>query len=57
MNKARAGRDMKERLGIGKNPLDGAVGRTSKAQYMFQYFLKVVSTQFRTLDGKTVSRS
>lgn len=52
--KAKVGRDMKERLGIGKNPLDGSIGRTNKAQYMFQYFLKVVSTQFRTLDGKMV---
>lgn len=67
---------MKEKLGLGDAPLDGAVARVSsifggyldgtlslthllhqthKAQYMFQYFLKVVSTQFRTLDGKTVS--
>ena len=31
------------------------VGRqTIKQQYMFQYFLKVVSTQFQTLDGKAV---
>jgi hypothetical protein len=29
--------------------------QTQKAQYMFQYFLKVVATQFRTLDGKKVS--
>jgi endoplasmic reticulum-Golgi intermediate compartment protein 3 len=29
--------------------------QTNKAQYMFQYFLKVVSTQFRTLDGKTIN--
>lgn len=29
--------------------------QTAKAQYMFQYFLKVVSTQFQNLDGKTVS--
>lgn len=29
--------------------------QTSKPQYMFQYFLKVVSTQFRTYDGQTVS--
>lgn len=28
--------------------------QTNKQQYMFQYFLKVVSTQFRTLDGKVV---
>jgi len=53
--KAKIGKSMKERLGIGKNPLDGAVARTSKSQYMFQYFLKVVSTQFRTLDGKIIN--
>ncbi|KAJ7781802.1 Sec1-like protein [Mycena maculata] len=52
--KAKASRAMKERLGIGKNPLDGTRARTSKAQFMFQYFLKVVSTQFRTLDGKVI---
>lgn len=52
--KAAAGREMKNRLGLAVNPLDGAHYRTSKAQYMFQYFLKVVSTQFRTMDGKTV---
>jgi hypothetical protein len=46
---------MKQRLGLAVNPLDGAHYRTSKAQYMFQYFLKVVSTQFRTMDGKIVS--
>ncbi|KAJ7644229.1 Sec1-like protein [Roridomyces roridus] len=44
--KAQASRDMKERMGIGKNPLDGTRARaytnskTAKAQYMFQYFLK-----------------
>jgi len=52
--KAAAGREMKNRLGLAVNPLDDANYRTSKAQYMFQYFLKVVSTQFRTMDGKTV---
>ncbi|KAF9013529.1 Sec1-like protein [Cyathus striatus] len=52
--KAEAGRAMKKRLGL-SSPLDGAVQRTTKAQYMFQYFLKVVSTQFRTLDGKVVN--
>jgi hypothetical protein len=52
--KASAGREMKKRLGLNVNPLDGANYRTSKVQYMFQYFLKVVSTQFRTLDGKIV---
>ncbi|KAJ7147096.1 Sec1 family-domain-containing protein [Mycena crocata] len=53
--KAQTGKAMKERMGIGANPLDGARARTSKSQYMFQYFLKVVSTQFRTLDGKIVN--
>ncbi|KAK0221743.1 endoplasmic reticulum-derived transport vesicle ERV46 [Armillaria fumosa] len=53
--KAASGREMKQRLGIGQNPLDGTAGRTNKAQYMFQYFLKVVSTQFRTLDGKIIN--
>ncbi|KAJ8080455.1 vacuolar protein sorting-associated protein 45 [Marasmius tenuissimus] len=53
--KAEAGREMKKRLGLGQNPLDNATGRTSKAAYMFQYFLKVVSTQFRTLDGKIIN--
>ena len=28
--------------------------QTSKSLYMFQYFIKVVSTQFRTLDGQKV---
>lgn len=47
---------MKKRIGITSNPLDNSFGRTNKAQYMFQYFLKVVSTQFRTLnDAKVVS--
>ncbi|KAK2465257.1 hypothetical protein APHAL10511_002611 [Amanita phalloides] len=52
--KAEAGRAMKNKLGLNVNPLDGASGNTNKAQYMFQYFLKVVSTQFRTLDGKEI---
>ncbi|KAF9454695.1 Sec1-like protein [Macrolepiota fuliginosa MF-IS2] len=53
--KAEAGREMKKRLGLAVNPLDGAHYRTSKAQYMFQYFLKVVSTQFRNMDGKIIN--
>ncbi|KAJ3865281.1 Sec1 family-domain-containing protein [Lentinula novae-zelandiae] len=52
--KAKIGREMKARLGLDTNPLDDTLHRTSKAQYMFQYFLKVVSTQFRTLDGKII---
>jgi hypothetical protein len=53
--KAEASAAMKQKMGLTYNPLDGAVGITSKAQYMFQYFLKVVSTQFRTLNGQIVN--
>ncbi|KAI0338990.1 Sec1-domain-containing protein [Trametopsis cervina] len=52
-DKAKMGNKLKKKLGV-LNPLDGTTMRTSKAQYMFQYFLKVVSTQFKTLDGKTL---
>ncbi|KAA1469923.1 Sec1-domain-containing protein [Dentipellis sp. KUC8613] len=55
IHKAKVSKAMKERVGMEGNPLDGYLARTSKAQYMFQYFLKVVSTQFRTLDGKVVN--
>jgi hypothetical protein len=73
MYKVELSRGMKERMGLGANPLDGAVAivspfsvshyslhltlryfQTVKSQYMFQYFLKVVSTQFRTLDDELV---
>jgi len=50
-NKQRAA-EFKRRVGVEGNPLDGKAGRTSKQQYMFQYFLKVVSTQFNMLDGR-----
>jgi len=53
--KAETGRAMRKRLGLNENPLDGVNARTSKAQYMFQYFLKVVSTQFRSLDGNVMN--
>ncbi|TEB18404.1 Sec1-domain-containing protein [Coprinellus micaceus] len=53
--KAASGQKMKKKLGLEKNPMDGIEARTYKAQYMFQYFLKVVSTQFRTLDGQVVN--
>ncbi|KIK57207.1 hypothetical protein GYMLUDRAFT_98832 [Collybiopsis luxurians FD-317 M1] len=53
--KSKIGREMKTRLGLDRNPLDDTTHRTTKAQYMFQYFLKVVSTQFRTLDGKIIN--
>jgi len=53
--KSEKSKAMKQRLGIAENPLDGMNGRTSKAQYMFQYFLKVVSTQFRTLNAQKIT--
>lgn len=52
--KSAASRRLKQSLGIEDNPLDGTTLKTIKQQYMFQYFLKVVSTQFKTLDGKDV---
>jgi len=52
--KVKAGKAMKDKLGLNVNPLDGRAAQTRKAQYMFQYFLKVVSTQFRTLEGKDI---
>ncbi|KAI0771208.1 Sec1-like protein [Trametes elegans] len=55
LTKARIGKELKERLGIAANPLDGTSGRTIKQQYMFQYFLKVVSTRFQTLDGVAIN--
>lgn len=53
--KATISKEMKKRMNIVGNPLDGYVAKTNKPQYMFQYFLKVVSTQFRTLDDKTIN--
>ncbi|GAA5938031.1 retrograde cargo receptor ERV46 [Sporobolomyces koalae] len=41
----------KKDLGI-VNPLDGMKAHTEESNYMFQYFLKVVSTQFEFLDGR-----
>lgn len=52
--KAEKSREMKRRLGIEANPLDGAELKAKSAQYMFQYFLKVVSTEFDLLDGQKV---
>jgi hypothetical protein len=54
-SKGEKSKAFKKRLGTSVNPLDGATGRTSKAQYMFQYFLKVVSTQFHTLNGEKIT--
>ncbi|CCM04126.1 uncharacterized protein FIBRA_06287 [Fibroporia radiculosa] len=44
-------RDFQKRVGI-ESPLDNTERKTSKQQYMFQYFLKVVSTHFAMLDNK-----
>ncbi|KAI9510581.1 Sec1 family-domain-containing protein [Russula earlei] len=54
-SKAQISKEMRSRMGIHRHPLDEYLARTSKAQYMFHYFLKVVSTQFRTLDGQVVN--
>ncbi|KIK04478.1 hypothetical protein K443DRAFT_130832 [Laccaria amethystina LaAM-08-1] len=50
--KAAAGSVMRKRMGLTGNPLDGAAARV-RAPFMFQYFLKIVST--RTLDDREVS--
>ncbi|OAV98407.1 hypothetical protein PTTG_05555 [Puccinia triticina 1-1 BBBD Race 1] len=42
---------LKRTLGI-VNPLDGVKAHTEASNYMFQYFLKVVGTQFQLLDGQ-----
>lgn len=52
--KAEISTSMKQRLGIAANPLDNGYGHTESTEYMFQYFLKVVSTQFRTIGGDIV---
>ncbi|KIL67798.1 hypothetical protein M378DRAFT_121901 [Amanita muscaria Koide BX008] len=52
--KSQAGKAMKNKLGLTANPLDDRTGTTNKASYMFQFFLKVVSTKFKTLDGKEI---
>ncbi|GAA6003348.1 retrograde cargo receptor ERV46 [Rhodotorula paludigena] len=43
--------ETKRNLGI-VNPLDGIRAHTEESNYMFQYFLKVVSTKFEFLDGR-----
>ncbi|KAI0050351.1 Sec1-like protein [Auriscalpium vulgare] len=55
VNKAKISATMRKRLGITEAPLDGRISRTSKAQYMFQYFLKVVSTKFVDVNGNSVN--
>jgi len=41
----------KRALGI-VDPLEGISAHTEESNYMFQYFVKVVSTQFGFLDGR-----
>ncbi|TDL22172.1 endoplasmic reticulum-derived transport vesicle ERV46 [Rickenella mellea] len=53
--KAEKSKEMKKRLGIHANPLDGMSTWAVSGQYMFQYFLKVVSTRFKTLDGEIIN--
>jgi len=53
--KAERGQRMKKQMKLDVGPLDNVIVRAWKAQYMYQYFLKVVSTQFRMLDGQTVN--
>lgn len=48
------GQEAKKRLGI-KNPLNGLTAKTSQAEYMFQYFTKVVATEYRPLSGDRIS--
>ncbi|KAI9337699.1 endoplasmic reticulum vesicle transporter-domain-containing protein [Zopfochytrium polystomum] len=38
-----------------KNPLDGHTKFAEKGHYMYQYFVKVVSTKFKYLDGREVN--
>jgi len=55
IHKREVGTEMRKRLGIDADPLVGTVATTQTTQYMFQYFLKVVSTQFRALNGDIVN--
>jgi hypothetical protein len=36
------------------NPLDGLLKKADKGHYMFQYFVKVVSTKYKFLNGTVV---
>lgn len=45
---------LKKKLDI-SDPLTGIKAHTEESNYMFQYFLKVVSTRFETVDKKMLS--
>jgi len=47
--------DIKKTLGINRGPLDDIYSHTESAEYMFQYFLKVVSTKYKALNGDVYS--
>ncbi|KAJ3747116.1 endoplasmic reticulum vesicle transporter-domain-containing protein [Lentinula detonsa] len=51
--KAKVTKEMRQRLGL-DDPLKDTSRTTTKSQYMYQYFLKVVSTHFRTIDGQVL---
>ncbi|GAA5902473.1 hypothetical protein JCM6882_002762 [Rhodosporidiobolus microsporus] len=46
--------ETKRSLGI-VQPLEGIKAHTEESNYMFQYFLKVVSTRFQFLDGRELN--
>lgn len=47
------GKAAKQRLDI-VDPLSGTTAKTANSEYMFQYFVKVVSTRYRSLAGETI---
>lgn len=44
---------MKQKLGI-QDALQGRKGHMEQSQFMYQYFVKVVPTEFHTLNGRTL---
>ncbi|KIM28739.1 hypothetical protein M408DRAFT_329198 [Serendipita vermifera MAFF 305830] len=44
---------IRERLGIARSPLEEVYAHTDNAEYMFQYFLKVVKNTYKSLNGET----
>ncbi|EPQ29536.1 uncharacterized protein PFL1_02755 [Pseudozyma flocculosa PF-1] len=45
--------EIKKRLGV-QDPLNGVRAHTEKSAFMFQYFLKVVATEFRSLSREVL---
>lgn len=48
------GKTLKQRLDI-KDPLENLKADTTHSEYMFQYFTKVVATEYRKLNGEKLS--